>query len=58
MRRSKKETILLEPNNRLMHNDVRESAGMENGSFATEAAQEWASGHVHIKNSSRRPPRT
>lgn len=57
MRRSAKETILLEPNNRLMHNDVRESAGMQNASFAAEAAQEWASGHVHVKHSPRKPLR-
>ena len=58
MRRSKKETILLEPSNRLLHNDMRESAGMQNGSFAAEAAQEWASGHVHAKRSPRGPIRS
>lgn len=57
MRRSRKETMLLEPNNRLMHNDIHESAGMENGSFTTEVAQEWTAGHVSIKHSPRKPPK-
>lgn len=57
MRRSRKETMLLEPGNRLLHNDIRESAGMIGGSTDAEAAAEWASGSVHIKNAPRKPPR-
>ncbi|WP_158606663.1 hypothetical protein [Paenibacillus ginsengarvi] len=58
MRRSKKEAILLEPGNRLMHNDVHESTGMSGGAFAAEAAEEWASGHAHKKHSPRKPMRS
>lgn len=58
MRRSRKETIMLEPNSRLMHNDIHESAGMERSSFSTEVAEEWATEQPNIKPSSRKPPRT
>lgn len=58
MRRSKKETILLEPGNRLLHNDRHESAGMSGGSFAVEASREWAAGHSGIKRATRKPPRS
>lgn len=58
MRRSKKETILLGSNNRLLHNDIHESAGMDNGSFAAEAAEEWAGGSGSVKPASRKPHRT
>ncbi|MDF2726180.1 MAG: hypothetical protein K0Q59_5858 [Paenibacillus sp.] len=55
MRRSKKETIMLDPNNRLMNNDMTESAGMQSGSFVTEAAQEWAAGTASVKQTTRKP---
>ncbi|MBD2861050.1 hypothetical protein [Paenibacillus oceani] len=57
MRRSRKETVMLEPGNRLLHNDTHESAGMMHSFFAAEAAEEWATGHVQGKHPSRKPPR-
>ncbi|GAA3408250.1 hypothetical protein ACFFNY_12545 [Paenibacillus hodogayensis] len=57
MRRSKKEMILLEPANRMLHNDVHESAGMQTGSFAVEASREWAFGQATVKHATRKPLR-
>jgi len=58
MRRSKKETILLEPGSRLMHNDIHEANGMQGDSFATEAAQEWATSAAAVKQAPRKPLRS
>lgn len=55
MRRSKKESIVLASGNRLLHNGYRESAGMENGSYAVEAAHEWAAGQLPVRQSPQNP---
>lgn len=57
MRQSKKETTLLQAENRLLQNDAYESFGMHGASFAMESAQEWASGSAMVKQSPRRPVR-
>lgn len=58
MRRSRKEAIVLDTQNRLLHNGVQESNGMGRGSFAIEAAEEWISGQASVRNGSTpKPPR-
>ncbi|WP_158289498.1 hypothetical protein [Paenibacillus flagellatus] len=55
MRRSRKETIVLDPHNRLLHNGVPDSIGMGGQRFAAEASQEWASGPSHVRNAPHKP---
>lgn len=57
MRQSKKETILLQAEHRLLHNDMHQALGMQAASFAVESAQEWASGSASVKQSPSKPVR-
>ncbi|MDF2668724.1 MAG: hypothetical protein K0R67_1030 [Paenibacillus sp.] len=57
MRQSSKEVVLLQAENRLLHNDVQQSLGMQAASFTMESAQEWMTGAHSIRQSPRRPIR-
>jgi hypothetical protein len=57
MRQSSKEMVVQQAANRLLHNDMQQSLGMEAASFAIESAQEWAVGTMSVRQSPRRPIR-
>lgn len=57
MRQAKKETIVLQADNRLLHNDMHQSIGLHGAAFTMENAQEWAAGSASVRMSPRRPIR-
>jgi DNA-directed RNA polymerase subunit K/omega len=57
MRRSRKESTVLEPVHRLLHNGAEESAGMQRDPFVSEAAREIAEGQSSVRSLPRKPIR-